>query len=342
MTRPFRASALAVTLALSFGSGCQKKGKAEQQETGELGKPVAKIDDEVITVGDLQERINKQSPMVRARFASLDKRKEFLDNIVRFEVMANEAEKQGYAKDPEVIRTMKQQMISKYLLKEFDAKLKVEDVPEAEVERYYKDHPDEFNRPDQVRVSEILVKDKAKADKVEKEARALAKDDQKGFAALVTKYSEDVDSKPRGGDLLAFDAKNVVHPKPIVDGAFQLTNAGDISPPIKTDKGWAILRLSQRYPGFSRPLSDVRRPIQQKLFRDLRTKALDKLVEDLKQKAHVTIDEGNLAKVQLETGLEGTSPGGPTQPGNGVPGPLGNVPGNGNPALPGQTPPGSH
>ena len=60
---------------------------------------------------------------------------------------------------------MKQQMISKFLQKDFESKLKVEDVPDADVEKYYKDHPDEFNRKDEVRVSEILVKDKAKADK---------------------------------------------------------------------------------------------------------------------------------------------------------------------------------
>jgi peptidyl-prolyl cis-trans isomerase C len=305
----FSTAALALPLSLSLAlAGCHSKGKAEKHETGDLGKPVARIDDEVITVADLQERINKQSPFVRARFASLDKRKEFLDNIVRFEVMAKEAEKQGYGKDPEVIRTMKQQMISKFLQKEFDAKLKVEDVPDAEVERYYKDHPDEFNRPDQVRVSQILVKDKAKAEKIEKEAKALPKDDGKAFRELVAKVSEDADSKPRGGDLLPFDAKSTAQPKAVVDAAFQIPQVGDISPAVKTDKGYVILRLTQRFPGFSRPLSEVKRQIQQRLFRDLRTKALDKFVEDLKEKAHVTIDEGNLAKVQLETGLEGGAP----------------------------------
>jgi len=311
---------LIVLLGVGAGlGGCRKSGKLEQQQTGDLGKVVARIDDQVITVGDLQERINKQSPFVRARFASLEKRKEFLDNLIRFEVMANEAEKQGYGKDPEVIRTMKQQMISKFLQKEFDAKLKVEDVPDADVQRYYQDHPDEFNHVDKVRVGEILVKDKAKAEKVEREDKALPKDDGKGFRELVAKVSEDAESRARGGDLLELDAKSTAQPKVVVDAAFALANPGDLSPLLKTDKGYVLLRLTQKIPGFSQSLSDpsVKRRIQQRLFRDMRTKALDKFVGDLKQKAKVTVDEGNLGKVQLETGLE--SPGSPMPPMGGLP-----------------------
>ena len=57
----------------------------------ELGQVVAKVDDAVITVGDVQDRINKQSPFVRARYTTHEKKKEFLDSLIRFEVMADEA-----------------------------------------------------------------------------------------------------------------------------------------------------------------------------------------------------------------------------------------------------------
>jgi len=130
---------------------CKKKGKSKSGG-GDPSQVVAKVDDAVITVGDVQERINKQSPFVRARYTTNEKKKEFLDSLIRFEVMANEAERRGYDKDPEVLRVMKQQMISKFLQKDFESKLKVEDVPDADVEKYYKEHPEEYNRPDEVRV----------------------------------------------------------------------------------------------------------------------------------------------------------------------------------------------
>ena len=157
--------------------------------------------------------------------------------------MANEAEKRGYDKDPEVVRVMKQQMISKFLQKDFESKLKVEDVPDAQVEKYYKEHPAEFNQKDEVRVGEIVTKDKGKADKAYAEAKALPKaaaavGDQKGFKDVVTKYSEDEDGKTRAGDLGFMDKESTRQPKAVVEAAFKLAEVGDVAAPIKTDKGW--------------------------------------------------------------------------------------------------------
>jgi peptidyl-prolyl cis-trans isomerase C len=304
---------------LVAGPGCSKAAPKSSltsapAQTGELGQPVARIDDTVITLGEVQDRINKQAPFVRARYTSPEKKKEFVDNLIRIEVMAKEAEKRGYDKDPEVIRVMKQQMISKFLQKDFESKLRVEDVPDADVEKYYKDHPEEFNKKDEVRVSEILVKEKPKADKAYAEAKAQPKTagaDQKGFRDLVTKYSEDEDSKPRGGDLTFFDKDATTYPKAIVDASFKLAEVGDVSPPVKTDKGWAVLKLTQKRPGFNRPLAEVKHQIQQRLFRDTRTKALDAFIADLKKQTTIEYHDENLGKVVIENGVAGAGmPGG--------------------------------
>jgi len=233
---------------------------------------------------------------------------------------------------------MKQQMISKFLQKDFESKLRVEDVPDADVEKYYKDHPEEFNRAEEVRVSEILVKDKAKADKVAREAAAVNRADPKAFRDLVTKYSEDEDSKSRGGDLTSFERSTKLVPPAIVEAAFALKEVGDVSAPVKTDTGYAILKLTGKRPGFSRPLAEVKRTIQQRLFKDLRTKAMESFIEDLRKKYTVTIDEGNLAKVAVETGVAhagatGTPPGAGAPATPGAASPLPNRPGPGN--LPG-------
>jgi peptidyl-prolyl cis-trans isomerase C len=321
-------------------SACKPAKEKAAQNSPEPGQVVAKIDDTAITVGDVQERINKQSPFIRARYTSIEKKKEFLDNLIRFEVMAAEAQRRGYDKDPEVMRVMKQQMISKFLQKDFESNLKVEDVPDADVEKYYKDHPEEFNRKDEVRVSQIVVKDKGKADKVAGEVKALPKTppgaDQKGFRDLVTKYSEDEDSKARAGDLTFFDKDSTAYPKPIVEAAFKLAEVGEVAGPIKTDKGFAIIKLTQKKPGFTRPLAEVKRQIQQRLFRDLRTKKLDEFVADMRKKSKIDINEENLAKVVVESGgdgagapgmlsapgmrpgMPGTMPGGPSMSGPGI------------------------
>jgi peptidyl-prolyl cis-trans isomerase C len=338
---------LALLVPLALGASACKSAKIKPtQDNADLSQVVAKVEDSVITVGDFQERINKQSPFIRARYTTVEKKKEFLDNLIRFEVMANEAKRRGYDKDPEVLRVMKQQMISKFLQKDFESKLKVEDVPDADVEKYYKDHPDEFNRKDEVRVAEILVKDKPKADKVYTEAKALPKvptpgGEQKTFRDLVTKYSEDEDSKARGGDLAFFNKDSTAYPKPIVEASFKLAEIGDVAPPLKTDKGWAVVRLTQKRPGFSRPLPEVKRQIQQRLFRDVRTKAMDNFIADLKKQSNIELHEENLGKVVIDTGSN--EAGGPgvagMPPGMGPPGGMGmSGPGPGMP--PGVTPPG--
>jgi peptidyl-prolyl cis-trans isomerase C len=353
LIRPSTLAALAaVALTALAQPACKKsgKGKGPSLAGGADSPVVAKVDDAVITVNDFQERINKQSPFVRARYTSNEKKKEFLDSLIRFEVMANEAERRGYDKDPEVLRVMKQQMISKFLQKDFESKLKVEDVPDADVEKYYSEHPAEFNQKDEVRVSEVQVKDKAKADKAYAEARALPKaaavpttPDQKQFKDIVAKYSDDEDAKQRGGDLGFFDRDTTRYPKPIVEAAFKLNEVGDVAAPIKTEKGWAVIRLAQKRPGFNRPLAEVKRQIQQRLFRDTRTKAMDNFVAELKKKSNIEINDANLSKVVIDTGTGAGGPAmgapmGPGMPGMSLGGPQGMSPMHPPPGTPAMRP----
>src|SRR5215831_18637492 len=110
------------------------------QPESELKETVAVVDGTPITVAELQDRINKQSPYVRARYTSLEQKKEFLDTLVRFEVLAGEARKRGYDRDPEVVRTMKQVMIQRLLKEEFDSRVKPEDITDDEMKKFYDAH----------------------------------------------------------------------------------------------------------------------------------------------------------------------------------------------------------
>src|SRR4029077_17975835 len=141
-----------ILIVLALGAACQKpdssgntnnvpqpqkpagggKGPSSPpQSAEELKAPLAKIDDVVITLGEFQERINRQSPYIRARYTSLEQKKEFLDSLVRFEVLAKEAFRRGLDKDPEVVRTMKQVMIQKLMRDEFDVKITADTVTDT-------------------------------------------------------------------------------------------------------------------------------------------------------------------------------------------------------------------
>jgi peptidyl-prolyl cis-trans isomerase C len=332
-------SGVMLAAGATMHAACQDVKSHAAQKPEELAEALAKIDDVVITVGDFQDRINNQSPYVRARYTSIERKKEFLDNLVRFEVLAKEAEKRGLAKDPEVVRTMKQVMIQKLLKVEFD-KIRLEDISDGDAKKYYDAHPEEFNKAEEVRVSSILVKDEATAKKVLADARIKGVDNQ-GFRNLVAQYSTDAATKDRGGDLRYFDAATKEIPKEIVDAAFKLQNMGDNSSPIKTAQGVAVLKLTGRRKALTRTFEEVKQTIKNRLYRDKRQESMDAFVKGLRDKANVQVDEARLAKVQIEGAGPGQFPGpgvAPPGPGQFHPGAAG-VPTQ-TPAGPGQ-PPGS-
>ncbi len=283
---------------------------AHGQEGG--GEVLAKIDDVTITVGDFQNRINAQSPYVRARYTSLERKKEFLDTLVRFEVLAKEAKARGLDKDDEVVRTMKQVMIQKLMKEEFDNRVKLDDINDGECKAYFDSHPDEFNKPEEVRVAHILVKDDKTAKKVLADPRVKGPDGEV-FRKLVAEYSTDLATKERGGDLRYFDAQTKELPSEIVKAAFLLQNLGDVSPPVHTSAGVHILKLTGRRKALTRTFDDVKSQIKNKLYRDKRQTTMEQFIKDLRAKAKVEVHEERLAKVQIESAPPGawTGPGVP-------------------------------
>jgi peptidyl-prolyl cis-trans isomerase C len=282
-------------------ASCGSKGPPAA-EPAPAGNVVARVDGKTITVTDVQQRINALDPYSKARYSSPEQRKRFLENLVRFEVLASEAQKRGYDRDPDVQRVLKNQMIDVFLRKELDEKLKAEDIPDAEVARYYKEHEAAFRQAEQVRVSQVLVKDRALAEKVAAEARVQARTDRsdKGFRELVAKYSEDEDSKSLGGDLTFFDRQSTQLPRPLVEAAFALKEVGDVSAPVASDKGFHVLKLTQRRAGFTRPIEGVSGEIRRLILRDRRAKKMEEMVAQMREKLKVEIYEDQLAKVTVE------------------------------------------
>jgi peptidyl-prolyl cis-trans isomerase C len=275
---------------------------APNQSAEELRTVLAKIDDTVITLGEFQERINRQSPYIRARYTSLEQKKEFLDSLIRFEVLAKEAYRRGMDKDPEVIRTMKQVMIQKLMRDEFDTKVTADTVADAEMKAYYDANLAEYVKPEEVRASAVILKNKAQADRVALEARGDAGKTNKGFRDLVMKYSADEDSKLRGGDLRYFDSATKEVPASVVKAAFQLFNTGDVSSAIDAGNGtYYVLKQTGRRKSLTRSFDDAKAQIRNKLFRDKRLQAQKDFVDGLRTKTKIEINEANLAKVRIDT-----------------------------------------
>jgi peptidyl-prolyl cis-trans isomerase C len=271
------------------------------QSPEELGQPLAQIDDVVITVGEFQERINRQSPYIRARYTSLEQKKEFLDNLIRFEVLAKEGFARGFDKDPDVVRTMKQVMIQKLMKDEFENKFKPEDIDDAEMQTFYKEHETEYNKPEEVRVSAIILKSKTKAEQVAREALGAAGSSNKGFRELVSKYSTDEKTKIRGGDLRYFARDSQEIPQVVIAASFDLKKTGDVAGPIAVDGAYYIIKQTGKRKAVVKTFDDVKRQIQNRIYRDKRTQAQKDFIDGLRQKAKIKVFEDKLARVRVDT-----------------------------------------
>jgi parvulin-like peptidyl-prolyl isomerase len=124
---------------------------------------------------------------------------------------------------------------------------------------------------------------------------------------LVAKYSDDADSKPRGGDLTQFDRSTKDLPKQVVAAAFALTDVGDIADLISTDKGFVVLKLTDHRPALSRSLDEARSEIQRRLLDDLRSRRKKEYVDEARRTFHVEINEEALAKLELASVPPGQS-----------------------------------
>jgi len=319
---PPRYPALRAFLACILG-GCtllvSACPKPKEQATGEQASatkhglsaeqaklPLVVVGDTTVTVGEFAEQIAEKSPYLRARYGSPERRRELLDELVKFELLAKEAARRGLDKSEEVERAKRQVMVQQMMKAEFEDKVKLSDITDQEIEAYFAAHPAEFNKPAQARVSQIVLKDEAKAKRVLKQVQD-AKGDDELFRKLVAELSEDTDSKLRGGDLQFFSKPadrvegDPAVPDPVAEAAFTLNEPGDVYPQlVKTVHGFHVLRLTAKRKALSRTLDHARRPIQNKLWREKREAAVTAFMQGLRSKAKIEENLDLLAQIHVE------------------------------------------
>jgi peptidyl-prolyl cis-trans isomerase C len=308
-TLSFACAGLLAVLACSkpkdAGAG-KKAGQTKHGLTPEQEKlPLIVIGDTTVTLGEFAAQIAEKSPYLRARYASPERRRELLDELVKFELLAKEASRRGLDKSEEVQRARKQVMVQQMMKAEFEEKVKLSDVGDQEIEAYYQAHPEEFNKPAQVRASQIVVKDEAKAKRLIKQVQENT--DEARFRQLVTEQSEDPETKPRGGDLQFFSRPSErvptdpIVPDAVAEAAFTLEKPGDVYPtPIKTPQGFHVVRLTSKRKALSRSLEHARRMIQNKLWRQRRDAAVDAFVQTLRERAKLEENLALLDQLQVD------------------------------------------
>jgi len=264
---------------------------------------VAQVNGEDFTLGEFERRLNSQAPFARARYNTRERKVDFLNNMVQFEVLADEAERLGYDKNPEVVLELKQAMVRRMMADKMAREVRLEDITDAEMRAYYDAHKGDYVRPEKVRASQLVVADEATANKVLAELRdELSKnptDLRKVFSHKAKEVSLDKATANLGGDMRFFarpEDGGTVNPK-VAEAAFGIEKVGQLAGPIQTDSGWHIVMLTARKQRFEKTFDEVQRTIQNRLFREKRTEHEKQFVESVKGGARLTVNDGLLDRI---------------------------------------------
>ena len=166
-------------------------------------------------------------------------------------------------------------------------------VTPEQVNDFYEKNPAAFQQGERVKASHILVRVQANAEAAERE-KALAKATAiladvkagKDFAALAKEHSEDPGSGANGGDLGYFQRGQMV--PPFEQAAFALP-VGQTSELVISDFGFHIIKVTDKQPGRTQPLEEVRGDIEEYLTGQNREQQTRLFVDALKAKGKVEI-----------------------------------------------------
>jgi peptidyl-prolyl cis-trans isomerase SurA len=166
-------------------------------------------------------------------------------------------------------------------------------LSQSDVQKYYDEHKSDFDQPEQVRLSEILVPtanpdDAAQVDAAQKKADDIAAKLKSGadFAQLA-KTESGGPTAAQGGDLGEFKRGQLA--KVLEDQTFDL-KPGEYTQPIRTKQGFVILKVTEHTPGGIQPLKDVEPQVEDALYQQKMAPALRQYLTKLREEAYIEID----------------------------------------------------
>lgn len=163
-------------------------------------------------------------------------------------------------------------------------------VTEEETREYYNNHINEFMRPIEVEIRQILFiidpdANDAQRDKKEAEAKDVLKRIRGGadFIEMARKYSEGP-SADKGGYLGSFKKGEMIL---AIEKAAFILREGEVSDLIKTELGIHIIKIEKSMVDVVKPLDEVGEEIKKELFKEKMKARFDEWMEKLRKDAAI-------------------------------------------------------
>lgn len=257
---------------------------------------VARIGARKITMAKFESEFGRGKSTEIVRKASLQEKKEFLNQLIDRELQIIDAYQNKLHKDQTIIEPLQERerdiVFNRLIEREVIQKV----IPETELREYY----DKASK--EVKIQQILAK--FDPQKAEQKQRALrrAKDivqklkNNEDFARLAEEVSDDANTAKKGGDLGFLKWGPRSSQNPVYAAAFSM-KANAISDPIETENGYYVIKVVQikDYPAppFEREKEKIRRQVYSIRNKDL-SEAYFSYLNGLRKKYNLKFNEANI------------------------------------------------
>ncbi len=168
-------------------------------------------------------------------------------------------------------------------------------VTDKELKDYYEGRKSDFQHPDLVRASQILIlvpddaKDGVVAEKKQAAAAALARVTLKNedFATVAKEVSEAPGAKESGGDLGFFPKERMV--PEFAEAAFALQKGAVTKEPVRSKFGWHIIKVTDRREAGVMPFDEAKEQLRAYFTEKKRGETIAKITGEIRASADVDI-----------------------------------------------------
>ena len=223
-----------------------------------------------------------------------DQYKMLVDRITQQQMIYLAAQKAGIESDSaykvELVNQQRSLLMKHYYQKTVQG---LPPVPDEAVRQYYDAHASEFSMPGRVRVRHIQLATQARAREVAKLLKTTS------WEQVCARYSTDKTTAKSGG-ILGFVTSDIdqvpgLGKSPaIVAAAFKLRE-GEASAPLKSARGWHIIRVDQKTEAGPQPYATVEHQIRGNLETERSERFQEALLDSLKKEYGVVVYTDSIA-----------------------------------------------
>lgn len=306
-----------LTLVAIMAVGCSD----DERESSPGPRAVAVVNGKAITLVDFQEALDDIRSVGKGFFVDKERagslKRDLLERMIDTRLLLQEARRKRIVLDPKVAEAsldlsrrgyppggLEEELLKKGksledYLKETGSSLllrkllkrEVVDriaVSQEEVEKYYNENQDQFRKPEEVRVRQIVTRTEEEAEKLRKMIMRGA-----SFEELARKHSLGPEARD-GGDLGYFPRGRM--PPAIEAACFKLWSS-HVSRVVASPYGFHLFQLVDRRAARELSLEDAREEIERKLVDGKTREAEVYYIRSLREKASIQRDLSLLDKV---------------------------------------------